>query len=716
MSSYQLPLIDDAAVVRSSVPPRTALETDFPAGALSAAAERESWRKEVHRPATHTHKWWAQRLGTVFRGILAAAVTETREEALAAYSGRLQLPGLTVADCFIGSGTTVVEAAKLGATVIGRDINPVATLVSRQALATWDRAALVAAFKGVEGRVRGVIDELHQTEAGEPVLYYFWVALANCRTCSPRTPPVELFSNYVFAKHAYPKSHPTARATCPNCHAVITVNLSTDQAFTCEACGHCGSFRGPVSGAWMTCPAGHRGRVVHALNGQPPRMRMYAKLVLAADGQRRYDSIDSYDLDLYARAERQLAERRHHLLLPIGQLDDGYNTRQAIGWGYKRWDQFFNARQLLSLGVLAEAVSELPDTPEREALATLFSGTLEFNNLFCSFKGEGTGAVRHMFSHHILKPERTPLEAHPWGTPASSGSFSTLFKSRLLRALDYKQQPHDLVPSNGGAGRVYGLSQPLMVTLGTAAETLAGGGKVAYVSFGNSAEMDLPDNSIDLLITDPPFMDNVHYSELADFFHSWLRSLRPYADYPDTETTRDSAEVQSTDSAAFGRAVEAVWTECARLLKPTGLLAFTFHQARATGWVEVMRALEAAGLVVTAIQPVKAEMSTSSTKSAAADPSNLDSIVVCRPAGHSDPAPGDVSSAEDRALRGLRECLDAGVAVGYSDVQSVVRGSVLALHTIGIGGPLDVLTIAADAAVERVAVALEVTSGRGRTK
>ena len=57
----------------AAVPSVTALERDFPAAALSLIGERESWRKEVHRPATSTHKWWAKRLGSVFRGILAAA-------------------------------------------------------------------------------------------------------------------------------------------------------------------------------------------------------------------------------------------------------------------------------------------------------------------------------------------------------------------------------------------------------------------------------------------------------------------------------------------------------------------------------------------------------------------------------------------------------------------------------------------------------------------
>jgi putative DNA methylase len=72
----------------------------------------------------------------------------------------------------------------------------------------------------------------------------------------------------------------------------------------------------------------------------------------------------------------------------------------------------------------------------RDALFTLFSGVLEFKNLFATYKGEGTGAVRHMFSHHILKPERLPIEANVWGTPKSSGSFRNLFSSRLMRALE----------------------------------------------------------------------------------------------------------------------------------------------------------------------------------------------------------------------------------------------------------------------------------------
>ena len=47
-----------------------------------------------------------------------------------------------------------------------------------------------------------------------------------------------------------------------------------------------------------------------------------------------------------------------------------------------------------------------------------------------------------------------------------------------------------------------------------------------YLSCGDSTATGLPAQSIDLVITDPPFFDNVHYSELADFFFAWQRLIQ----------------------------------------------------------------------------------------------------------------------------------------------------------------------------------------------
>jgi len=671
---------DLARLLVNRVPAKTALEYDFPAVPLSRIGEQEAWRKEVHRPATSTHKWWAKRLGSVFRGIITAAVTETQSDALAAYSSAARLDGLTVFDPFAGSGTTTVEALKLGASAIGWDINPVATLVQRQAVQRWDMSELIRAYKSVEKRCRAEIDRVHRSDLGEPVLYYFWVAVAACPVCGTET---RLFSTHVFSQNAYPKRVPDAQIVCPACLDVMPGRYDFSE-LTCRA-GHQVKRTGAVTRSSMTCPVGHCSKVTDALGGHPPRYEMYAKLVLGVNGKKRYERINDFDRALYAECVGLLQKCSDDLVLPVGELDDGENTRQAIRWYFGEWKDFFNHRQLYSLGLLGRAIREVnANESEREALVALFSGTLEFNNMFCSFKGEGTGAVRHMFSHHILKPERTPLEAHPWGTPVSSGSFSTLFQTRLLRAQDYKVSPTDQVLSAQDVIRVKGLSLPVESSVIKEWPTRGLVQGAVYLRTGDAADTDLPEASVDLVVTDPPYMDNVHYSELADFFHAWLRVIKPYSAYPcGAISTRNAQEVQSASPEDFEDAITDVWLECARVLKHNGLLAFTFHQARLSGWVAVVRALAKAGFVITAVQPVKGEMATSVTKNGV-EPSNLDAVIVCR---IRDSSINDHASltepheAVKAAVRRLQALMAAGVDVGPGDIRSVIRGHVLATYT-----------------------------------
>jgi adenine-specific DNA methylase len=520
-------------------------------------------------------------------------MTPDGQDAEAAYATAIDLSGAVVFDPFSGSGVTAVEALKLGARAVCFDINPVATLVERQAMQRWDLNALMEAFAGVEAACRAEVDRVHETEDGRTVLYYFWVAVVDCPTCSI---PVRLFDSPIFSKNAYPKRVPRAQAVCPECLDVVESRYDFDVE-TCRN-GHTIRPDGAVRASQANCKNGHLFKVISALRGKIPTYEMYAKMVANPDGSKVYEPIAEWDRALYAQCESRLAEMPDGAVLPQGSLAAGNNTNQALKWNFHQWRDFFNARQLYSLSLIATAIRDLQcSLAEREALCALFSGALEFNNMFTSFKGEGTGAVRHMFSHHILKPERTPLEAHPWGTPQSSGSFSTLLKTRLLRAHEYKADPVDLVITESGVERVAKISQPLGAPVTDSWSSFAATtGPAAYITCRNSAETDLPDGSVDLVITDPPYMDNVHYAELADFFHAWLRGMRPYDGYPASDTTRQAGEVQNADPVEFGKAMEAVWTEAARVLKPGGILAFTFHQARIGGWVNLIESLHRADL------------------------------------------------------------------------------------------------------------------------
>jgi putative DNA methylase len=61
----------------------------------------------------HTRKWWANRLGSVFRGILLACGTSPGADFEKEFYRRQDFGGKTVLDPFMGSGTTIGEAHKL---------------------------------------------------------------------------------------------------------------------------------------------------------------------------------------------------------------------------------------------------------------------------------------------------------------------------------------------------------------------------------------------------------------------------------------------------------------------------------------------------------------------------------------------------------------------------------------------------------------------------
>ena len=611
------------------------IEDTFPFEQVSEIAEVESWRKEIYRPIYHVHKWWAQRLGSVFRAAILGAALPKGSDVMSLFYEPVRLPGIVVFDPFMGSGTIVGEAHKLGCTVIGRDINPVAYRAVRVALGQVDRSELHELYKRLENSVGREIRSLYQAldSDGElcDVLYFFWVKVVPCPKCGER---VDLFSNYVFATHANRTCKPDAKITCPECGEVLTGRYDATH-IVCHCGAHFNPQEGPAKRTTAICrQCGHEFPIAKTARatGRPPAHRLYAKLVLRRDGRKEYLRITEHDLAAFETAKKQLEALDPPI--PRIPIPDGYNTRQILNYGYRFWHELFNERQLLALSMLASAIGKLPEGAAKEALAVLFSGVLEFNNMFASYKGEGTGAVRHMFSHHILKPERTPIEANVWGTPRSSGAFSTLYRSRLLRALDYREAPYELAVEYRGrkkSGRkVSGISPPMggPIVQRYPDEGLRPGS--IYLSCGDSASVDLPDKSVDLIVTDPPFFDNVNYSELADFFFVWQQLYFSADSFRGATTTRHESEVQDTQAEAFAKKLKRVFAECHRVLRDDGLLVFSYHHSREDGWSALAEAVVGAGFAIVQSQPVKAEMSVAAPKSQANEPIDLDVLLVCR--------------------------------------------------------------------------------------
>ena len=102
------------------------------------AALREKQIQQNYRPVIAVHKWFARRPGTLFRALL---LSEFAEPPLAdSFYKSHQFKGIRIADPFMGGGTPLLEANRLGCEVLGFDINPMSYWIVRQEIEHLDLA------------------------------------------------------------------------------------------------------------------------------------------------------------------------------------------------------------------------------------------------------------------------------------------------------------------------------------------------------------------------------------------------------------------------------------------------------------------------------------------------------------------------------------------------------------------------------------------------
>lgn len=117
------------------------------------------------------------------------------------------------------------------------------------------------------------------------------------------------------------------------------------------------------------------------------------------------------------------------------------------------------------------------------------------------------------------------------------------------------------------------------------------------VSTGSSTDLRMiPDNSIDYIFVDPPFGDNLMYSELSFIWEAWLRVL-----------TNNKAEaimnkVQNKGVLEYQNLFKQCFTEYYRCLKPNRWITVEFHNSKNSVWMAINEAIQSAGFVVSYVK------------------------------------------------------------------------------------------------------------------
>ncbi len=638
---------------------RRLIEDWLPIAALSAEATRErriAMAGNVLPPTTYLHVWFARRplvasraaiLGSLLKadvdraqflhtlGIHGDPVEAGNRLARATVAGvRLGADAYgyprawrftpepealgRVLDPAAGGGSIPLEAVRLGCDVLANDLNPVAVLLLKTTveLPLQHGSALLERVKALGAefvkRVRAQIAGLYPAEPNGWICDgYLWARTVTCPYCGgvvPLSPNWRLDSSGHGVRLAPEGGHVRFEI----------VEREADHS------------PGTVKGGDGTCPfpecrrtidgdeiktqaqAGRMGHQLYCVVYKEERIKGYTK-----SGKPKMEKVRGFraprpEDDVEALVRRKLAEKmplwQARNIVPDEEIDalSNYDRGHRM-YGMFRWVDLFSPRQLYGHCVSVEAFQELAHGAstdlDRAALAYLalaIDKVVNYNSVASRWDTVRV-AIRGKFDQHNYTMQWSYGEMAP--TIAGLGydwAFEQTGKA-LAELIDLLGQSSD-GKLEFSAPRP---KPPLRITCASA------------------DDLPLEDASVDCVVMDPPYYDNVMYAELSDFFYVWLKRTAGLL-YPelftghltdkDREAVANAAKFAGQKGGAknlagrdYQRRMASIFREQRRVLKPDGIMTVMFTHKAAGAWDALAGGLIEAGFTITASWPVNTE-------------------------------------------------------------------------------------------------------------
>ena len=323
--------------------------------------------------------------------------------------------------------------------------------------------------------------------------------------------------------------------------------------------------------------------------------------------------------------------------MPNEALPDGSKTSEPTRYGMRHWRDLFSPRQLLCHGTGVEIFREI--LAEQEAAGALDEVTkvafvylalsldkmIDYNSR-CSIWEVTKSAIAHTFTRHDFSFKWSYAEMAP-----------------MIAGLGY-----DWVIGQVGKciAELVGLVRPDAAADGLLRSSAPTTLPPVTITCGSGDALDhVAAASVDVVVMDPPYYDNVMYAELSDFFYVWLKRTAGQV-VPELFTRRltdkENEAVanpmrfagQKGAKALAGRDYQQrmarLFAECRRVLKPDGIMTLMFTHKANGAWDALTKGLIEAGFVITASWPIntEAEGSLHIRNKAAA---NSTVFLACRP-------------------------------------------------------------------------------------
>ncbi|MBO8129693.1 MAG: DUF1156 domain-containing protein [Peptococcaceae bacterium] len=559
-----------------------------PLGYVTQVATREDVRKALLRFVGEIANWELggnEQYCSAARNLVRAACTKYKPVIFDSFSGNGAIPG---------------EALRLGCDSIALELNPVANLILRTLLEAAPRHGHTllerfregAAFIKKEAEKR--LARYYPRKEGKRPCAWLWARTITCEGpgCGAIVP---LITQNVIANG---KQKVWIEITGNQAKKSISIHIGKGKTLPKRLIKTAGRGHAicPVCG--FTTPKesikrqGKEGQIGYRLYG-----------VAVPIGERQ--GKDYFDATEEDQRAFELASSHWEELIRMGKVEDllekyPYHDSRAFTaglYGVRKWGQLFSERQKLSLFTIADILNDyvirlrkdgVDQILIRDVVAALALG---ISNSIHYWTTMSTWLAEHMISAFITG-------------------------NAIAMRWDWAEA-NPLVPTYVG-GLDYALSQ---AEEGIKA-AIKLGNQTATILQGNAIEVPLPDDSVDIFFTDPPYYDVVPYADLSDLCYVWLKRFIG-KDHPDLfsgDLTPKNEQIvvnpyviegerEEQSPECYQKRMTLAFQEGRRVLRPNGIGAIVFAHKGTMAWETLLASIIDAGFVVTASWPIDTERS-----------------------------------------------------------------------------------------------------------
>lgn len=455
--------------------------------------------------------------------------------------------GDLVFDPFGGGGVTLIEGLTENRRVIISDINPIASFIQ-----------LNQANEISDTRFSHISNQINQLVTEKFKKFY----TTTCTTCSED-------AHVRWYEHAYGVS-------CPSCNKESLLDNDS------KAIGKTGKAR---NGVYTCNHCEHEFRAVNTPRISSTLLSIRFKCgSCGSQDNKKPDVNDHNKLNHFIENYDQIVNELK-INIPEDNIPKDWDRQQEDCLhrkGFLKFSDLFTKRNLIACGYYFSCIDSIKQELKEEEyqfLLYLISSLLRYtNNMNFSTSSWMDGRPVAWAKHAYWTPNQF-IEVNP------IEYFSNRVKAFKSSIKDRSSRFSNKIHASRWKGVTSGKSN-------------------YFINCGDSSKLKLPNESVDFILTDPPYGSNVQYGELCKFWEVWLNNKYPFnSSDPLLKAEavvhrRTKSENYSKDFSDYYLLLNKVFSNCHRVLKPGGIMAFTFNNKDIRAWHSVIKAAIDAGFYI----------------------------------------------------------------------------------------------------------------------